>query len=84
MKAFDKLPKRLREAIAASNTCWAVQPIRTMFERGATVDKLAADIRRWDMMERAAIRMKKVWGPGHPQAISAKPKEISKRLDAWK
>lgn len=81
MRAFDKLPKRLRQALANANENWVPQPFRTQFERDRPVDDLVKQVRLWDMMDRTAVVMRKRWGSDrHPQAIAMTVKGLRKRF----
>lgn len=81
MKAFDKLPKRLREYLANSNTDWATAPILTMFIRAGwtgAVDYCIKEIAKWERARFSSLSMARVWGPDHPQAIDATRAQIRK------
>ena len=54
MKAFDKLPRSIRIALANSVENWVPQPIRTRFERDKwTVTECLKRITKWDADELA-------------------------------
>ena len=54
------------------------QPLLTLWRRGdVTAYQLAANVRRWDLMNRSSKAMARDWGAGHPQAIAATQKQIS-------
>jgi hypothetical protein len=49
MKAFDKLPPTLRQALANAVFDWATQPILTLWRRdGLNVKEIAKRIAKWD------------------------------------
>lgn len=48
MRAFDKLPSRVRQRLAACIDDWATQPILTLVRGGMTTDYLIRLIDRWD------------------------------------
>jgi len=48
MRAFDKLPRTVRNALANAIFDWASQPFLTQWRRGTSPKKLVALIREWD------------------------------------
>lgn len=79
MRAFDKLPKALREAFHEANENYVPQPSLTRLKRGAvSVEAEIAAIKRWDAMNRAERIMSRVWGRGHPQAIRSTSQQIAR------
>lgn len=64
MKAYDSLPRVIREALANAAFDWAPYPIARRFNRATRHDmakRLAADIARWDADQVAKDRVR-VWG----------------------
>lgn len=82
MKAYDKMPKRLREVVANTNTDWATAPILTMFIKAGwvgAVDLCIKKIAEWERSKFSALSMARVWGPDHPQAVDATKAQIRKQ-----
>lgn len=69
MRAFDKLPRSARAALAEAAFDWATQPFLTAFNRGRfrTGKELAAYIKKIDP-DQVAKRARKTYGADHPQA----------------
>ena len=69
-RAFDKLPKSAREALAVAHHNWATQPVLTSFNRGEKPAQIVANISRWDADKDAKDRVK-VWGKDYPTNTKA-------------
>lgn len=69
MRAFDKLPRQLRETFANADDNYVPQRHLTYLKRGGCVRECINSIERSDLLRRTMRRMRRVWGPGHPQAI---------------
>jgi hypothetical protein len=52
MRAYDKLPSTVRQALASADFDYATQPILTRWRRGTSPKALVRFIRRWDRDER--------------------------------
>jgi Family of unknown function (DUF6525) len=69
MKAFDKLPLLVRQALNAACFAWATPPLVRQWKNGNLNSRqMAAQIPKWDDME-IGLQALKVWGPDHPEAI---------------
>jgi hypothetical protein len=51
MKAFDKLPRSVRHAIANAHDDWVPQPLLTRFRRGVSAAMLVKRIAWWNTQE---------------------------------
>lgn len=58
MKAFDKLPAPIREALRNSSVNWAAQPFLTAYRRGVHYSEIIALIEQADAKEAAKLRKK--------------------------
>lgn len=57
MRAYDKLPPMVREAVANAAFDWAPQPIVTLLRKGHSPERIVAAVAAWDEKE-----IKKVLG----------------------
>ena len=78
MKAFDRLPPEVRQALANAVDDWATQPLLTFLRRDLGPSTVVSLIRRWDRSElahrerdRAAARG--VYSGNRPDANTGRP-----------
>lgn len=69
MRAFDKLPKSVRQALAEASRSYAPQPLLTAFRRGTPAEKIVAWIKGWDTPEALAPRALVSWGPDYVSGV---------------
>lgn len=67
MRAFDRLPAPVREALRNAAFNYAPQPYATDIKRGDDPVRVAARVSIFDRYRMAKDR-KKVWGPDYPAA----------------
>jgi len=56
MRAYDKLPRTVRQALADADFDYATQPVLTHWRRGASPKALVRLIRQWDRKDRKRKR----------------------------
>lgn len=82
MRAYDKLPHCIRQAMQDAIENWVPQPLLTEFNRfggPGYAQKLVKRVQSWNAQELSARAMARRWGPGHPQAIGLTQKQIRRR-----